>query len=98
MRMRRRIATGISHARSALTSPLSTAQVQLNDKAPQTGGQRDQSAPKIVLTVDRVGGGDYEVEDEQRHGHCKDAVTQRGEALDASAGKGIVGGEHRQEV
>lgn len=81
-----------------LTDPEDAERQDPHAQHEQTGGQRDQSAPKIVLTVDRVGGGDYEVEDEQRHGHCKDAVTQRGEALDASAGKGIVGGEHRQEV
>jgi hypothetical protein len=53
-----------------------------------------RSAAEIVLGVDGFGGGDAEVEDEQRHGDGEDAVAEGGDAFHALTGNTVVEGVH----
>jgi hypothetical protein len=60
------------------------------------GASAMERVQEVAFGVDRFGGGDAEVEDEQRHGHAEDAVAESGQALDALAGVLVVGdGGHR---
>ena len=63
----------------------------------QARSQRQKSPAEIVLSMDRFGKGDFEVEDEQGHRYGKDAVAERGDALDTLSGDLIVGGLHERQ-
>jgi len=63
----------------------------------QARGERDESAAKIVLGVNRFGGGDAKVENEQGHGYGEDAVAERGDAIDALTGNTVVERVHPRE-
>jgi len=68
-----------------------------HQKDDEARGENDESLPEIALREDRVPRGDAEVEDEESHGHGKDAVAERGETFDALSGNTIVEGWHRKE-
>jgi hypothetical protein len=55
-----------------------------------------QRVPQILLAVNSIGGGDAQVEHEERHGHGENAVAKGGEALDALAGDLIAVRGHRR--
>lgn len=63
----------------------------------QTRRKRDENAAEVVLRVDRGGGGDAKVEDQEGHGYGEDAVAEGGEAFDALTGNAVVERMHPTE-
>ncbi len=63
----------------------------------QARGECDEDAAKVVLRVDGFGGGDAQVEDEERHGYGEDAVAKGGDALHTLTCNAVVQGVHPRE-
>jgi hypothetical protein len=80
-----------------LTDPEDTVGHYTHQKNDKTRRKGDEGAPEIVLGVNGFGGGDTEIEREQRHGHGENAVAESGEAFDALSGNTVVEGVHRKE-
>jgi hypothetical protein len=68
-----------------------------HQKDKQARGEREQQAAEIVLGVDGFGGGDAQVEDQQRHGDGEDAVAEGGDALHTLPCNAVVEGTHPRE-
>ncbi len=56
---------------------------QVHHEARRESGQ---GPPKVMLAMNRLGHGDVEVEDQQGHGHGKNAIAHGGEPLRTLAG------------
>ena len=63
----------------------------------QARRERDQQAAKVVFRVNSFGGGDAEVEDQERHSDGEDAVAEGGDALHTLTCNAVVQGVHPRE-
>lgn len=82
---------------SLLADPEDAVGHDTHEKDDEARGENDKGIAEVVLGVDGLGGGNVEVEDEQRHGDGEDAVAEGGHAFDALSCNTVVEGWHPRE-
>lgn len=82
---------------SLLADPEDAIGHDAHEKDEQARRHGDEQVAKVVLGVNGFGGGDTQVEDQQRHGDGEDTVAEDGDALHTLTCNAIVEGVHPRE-